>query len=100
MEVTQGRTFCLNPSNDDRESTPNSNPTTIVFLGLDNEDYPNHLSSVAMKPRPFCQSLFEPTWDVKFVFCQHSYHSWCALNHFSTSTKCLFKRCWQEMHPN
>jgi len=69
-------------------------------LGLDNEDYLDHPSLVVMKICPFCQKLLKPAWDVKLSSCQHSYQFWCALNHFSTSIKCLLERCGQEMHPN
>ncbi len=43
--------------------------------------------------------LFEPIWDVKIMSCKHAYHSWCALNHLSTFTKCLFEGYGREMHP-
>jgi hypothetical protein len=67
---------------------------------LDGEDYLDHPSLIAMKHCPFCQKLFEPAWDVKFASSYNFYHSWCALSHFSTSIKCLFKRCGQKMHPD
>jgi len=35
--------------------------------------------------------LFEPIRDVKSMSCKHAYHSWCALNHLSTFTNCLFE---------
>jgi hypothetical protein len=39
---------------------------------------------------------FAPSWDCKLASCNHAYHSWCALNHISTSSKCLH---WEEeMH--
>ncbi len=97
---TQGHTFRPNPSNDDQESVPNSNPKAIVFLKFGQWNYLYHHVLVVVKPCRFCQRLFEPTWYVKFVSYRHSYHFWCALSHFSTSTKCLFEMCGQEMYRN
>jgi hypothetical protein len=67
MEATQVCTFYPNQSNDDWELVPNSNPKAIFFFGLDGEDYLDHPSLIAMKHCPFCQRLFEPTWDVNFA---------------------------------
>ncbi len=77
---------------------PTLTPKSLSFLGLGNESYPNHPFIIILKPCPFCQKKFEPSWDVKFTSYKHFYHSWCALSHFSTSTKCLFEGCGQEMH--
>jgi hypothetical protein len=83
-----------------KNQCPTLTPKPLSFLGLDGEDYLDHLSLVIVKLCPFFHRFFELTWDVKFVFCQNSYRSWCALNCFPTSTKCLFKGCGQEMHPD
>ncbi len=66
-------------------------PKSLFFLGLDDESYHDHPFIIILKPCPFCQKKFEPPLDVKFTSCKHFYHSWCALNHFSTSTKCCSK---------
>ena len=47
---------------------------------------------------PFCLRGFEPAWDCRLASCRHAYHSWCALTHFSESTKCIHKGCAMEMH--
>jgi hypothetical protein len=77
-----------------KNQCPTLTPKPLSFLGLDGEDYLDHLSLVTVKPCLFFHRFFELTWDVKFVFCQNSYHSWCALNHFPTSTKCLLEGVW------
>lgn len=53
---------------------------------------------VISHPCAFCGKSFEPEWDCKIASCKHGYHSWCANAHFSTSRKCCFKNCGQEMH--
>jgi hypothetical protein len=53
---------------------------------------------VQIDPCPWCTRGFDPAWDCQFASCQHAYHSWCAYSHFSSSTKCIFKGCNQEMH--
>lgn len=47
---------------------------------------------------PFCLQGFEPAWNCRLASCRHAYHSWCALTHFSESTKCIHKGCAKEMH--
>ena len=47
---------------------------------------------------PFCMRGFQPAWDCRLASCRHAYHSWCALTHFSESTKCIHKDCAMEMH--
>ena len=47
---------------------------------------------------PFCLRGFQPAWDCRLASCRHAYHSWCALTHFSESTKCIHKDGAMEMH--
>ena len=47
---------------------------------------------------PFCLCGFDPVWDCCLVSCRHAYHSWCAVTHFSTSTKCIDTKCGQDVH--
>jgi len=79
-----------------KNQCPTLTPKPLSFL--DGENYLDHLPLVIAKPCPFFHRIFELTCDVKFLFCQNSYHSWCALSRFPTSTKCLFKGCEEEMH--
>jgi hypothetical protein len=50
---------------------------------------------VLILPSPFFLEGFEPYWDHKLASCKHAYYSWCAVCHFSTSSKCL--HCEEEM---
>lgn len=76
---------------------PNLTPSPWSFLGLEGENYLDYPHLLAILHYPFCHRLFEPTWDYKFAFCKHAYHSLCVISHFSTSIKCLFEGCGQEM---
>jgi hypothetical protein len=46
----------------------------------------------------FCGLYFEPIWVGKLASCKQLYHPWCAIVHFSTSTKCVNPLCAKEMH--
>jgi hypothetical protein len=56
------------------------------------------VEALSVSPCPFCNRGFKPAWAALVVSCEHAYHIWCALTHFSSSTKCLLKDCQQEMH--
>jgi len=58
------------------------------------------VEALSVSPCPFCNRGFKPAWAALVVSCEHAYHIWCALTHFSSSTKCLLKDCQQEMHPH
>lgn len=73
-------------------------PTPLPFLYLDCDQISVDSVTIAIAACPFCTRGFDPSWDCKFASCQHAYHSWCAYSHFSSSTKCMFKDCNQEMH--
>ncbi len=78
---------------------PTFAPLPLPFLGLEGKDHIDHRCVLRIVPCPFCHRLFGPTWDGKIVSCKHVYHSWCALNHFFTSTKCFLTGYGQEIHP-
>jgi hypothetical protein len=59
---------------------------------------PSTVEALSVSPCPFCNRGFKPAWAALVVSCEHAYHIWCALTHFSSSTKCLHKDCQQEMH--
>jgi hypothetical protein len=67
-------------------------PLPLPFLGLEGEDDIAYLSLI----RIFLTHFFIGCLN---LFGMSSFHSWCALSHFSTSTKCLQEGCGQEMHP-
>jgi hypothetical protein len=46
----------------------------------------------------FCGLSFELVWVGKLASCKYLYHPWCAIVHFSTSTKCGDPLCAKEMH--
>jgi hypothetical protein len=46
----------------------------------------------------FCGLSFEPIRAGTLASCKHLYHPWCAMVHFSTSTKCVDPLCVKEMH--
>jgi hypothetical protein len=56
------------------------------------------VEALSVSPCPFCNRGFNPAWAALVVSCEHAYHIWCALTHFSSSTKCLLKDCQQKMH--
>jgi hypothetical protein len=72
-------------------------PAPLPFLYLDCEEVFVQTVRCDIAPCPFCTRGFDPAWDCRFASCQHAYHSWCAYSHFSSSTKCMFKGCEQEM---
>jgi hypothetical protein len=83
-----------------RHQCPTLMSLPLPLLCLESPYYLNFPCLLSILPCPFCQRLFEPTWDYKIASCKHTYHLWCAINHFSNSTKCLFEGCGQEMHLN
>jgi len=95
--MTQGHILYASPRYDEWASTPYSNAIASLIC-LENPNYPNSPCLLLILPCPFYQRLFEHAWDCKIVFCKHVYHSWCAITHFSSSTKCLFEDCEEKMH--
>ena len=77
---------------------PTCFPTPLPFLYLDCDQTSVDSVKVLLVACPFCARGFDPSWDCKFASCQQTYHLRCAYSHFSTSTKCMFKDCNQEMH--
>jgi hypothetical protein len=77
---------------------PFMNPSPLPFDFLSNDASTPFFSNLAISPCPFCHQRFELAWDCKIVFYKHAYHSWCAIFHFSSSSKCLFKGCGDDMH--
>jgi len=68
---------------------------------MDNEFIVEHFNKIlTILPCPFCHKRFEPSWDCKFVSCEHAYHLWHAMTHFSISSKCLMDGYGEEMHSN
>lgn len=98
--MTQGHTLYASLGHDEWASTPYSNAISIAFLMFENLDCPKSPCLLSILPCPFCQRLFEPTWDCNITFCKHADHSWCVITHFSNSTKCLFEGCGEDMHLN
>lgn len=77
---------------------PTLMPLPLHLLFLKNPDYNDSPCLLLILICPFCQRLFELAWDCKIVFCKHFYHLWCAITHFSSSTKCLLEDYGEEMH--
>ncbi len=77
---------------------PTFHPSPFPFISMDNEAFtflPNHL---IIFPWPFFLRVFYHAWDYKLVSYKHAYHSWRAVSHFSTSSKCFI--CEEDMHAN
>ena len=77
---------------------PTTTPAPLPNFYNDWRDEPLHSQAVEILQCPFCLRGFEPAWDARLASCRHAYHSWCALTHFSESTKCIHKDCAMEMH--
>jgi hypothetical protein len=77
---------------------PTTTPAPLPNFYNDWRDEPLHSQVVQILVCPFCLRGFEPAWDARLASCRHAYHSWCALTHFSESTKCIHKDCAMEMH--
>ena len=70
---------------------PTTAPAPLPSFYNDWRDEPLHTHVVEIRVCPFCLQGFEPAWDARLASCRHAYHSWCALTHFSESTKCIHK---------
>jgi hypothetical protein len=46
------------------------------------------VEALSVSPCPFCNRGFKPAWAALVVSCEHAYHVWCALTHFSYSIWC------------
>jgi hypothetical protein len=77
---------------------PSTNPSPLPSMYHDYASTDIGIHVVEIGVCPFCLHGFEPIWDCHIVSCRHAYHSWCALTHFSESTKCIEKNCGQDMH--
>lgn len=77
---------------------PSTTPSPLPSLYHDYDSPELGIQTVEIGVCPFCLHGFEPIWDRHIVSCRHAYHSWCALTHFSESTKCIEKNCGQDMH--
>lgn len=77
---------------------PGCFPVPLPFFYVSCEEDAGETVIVEIAPCPFCCKGFDPMWDCKFASCQHAYHSWCAISHFSSSTSCMFDGCGKEMH--
>jgi hypothetical protein len=77
---------------------PTTTPAPLPSFYNDWRDEPLHSETVQIQMCPFCLRGFQPAWDCRLASCRHAYHSWCALTHFSESTKCIHKDCAMEMH--
>ena len=77
---------------------PSTTPSPLPSLYQDYDSPELGIQVVEIGVCPFCLHGFEPIWDCHIVSCRHAYHSWCALTHFSESTKCIGKNCGQDMH--
>ena len=77
---------------------PATTPSPVPGLYSDYRDEPVRTELVDIGACPFCMRGFEPAWDCRLASCRHAYHSWCALTHFSESTKCIHQGCAMEMH--
>ncbi len=86
------------PRHDEQTTMPYFNAISIASFM-----YPNYLNSsciLSILPNIFGQRLFEHAWDYNIVCYKHVYHSWCAITHFFSSSKCLHEGCTEEMHPD
>jgi hypothetical protein len=53
---------------------------------------------IVIKQCPFYRLGFPDVWVGKLASYKHLYHYWCALLHFSFSSKCIHLTCEKEMH--
>jgi hypothetical protein len=77
---------------------PATTPSPVPALYNDYRDEPVRTEIVDISACPFCLRGFDHVWDCRLASCRHAYHSWCALAHFSESTKCIYQGCAMEMH--
>ena len=77
---------------------PATTPAPLPTMYNDYREECVHSEQIHIGVCPFCLQGFEPAWDCCLASCRHAYHSWCALTHFSESTKCIHKGCAKEMH--
>jgi hypothetical protein len=77
---------------------PATTPSPLPCMYNDYRDEHVHTEFLEIGVCPFCLRGFQPAWDCRLASCRHAYHSWCALTHFSESTKCIHKGCAMEMH--
>jgi hypothetical protein len=79
-------------------SSSSSAATATASSSSSSSSSSSTVEALSVSPCPFCNRGFKPAWAALVVSCEHAYHIWCALTHFSSSTKCLHKDCQQEMH--
>ena len=77
---------------------PTTTPVPLPAIHSDWGQEPIATHTIQVGVCPFCLRGFQPAWDCRLASCRHAYHSWCALTHFSESTKCIHKDCAMEMH--
>ena len=77
---------------------PTTTPAPLPSMYNDWREEPVDSETIEISVCPFCLQGFQPAWDCRLASCRHAYHSWCALTHFSESTKCIHKDCAMEMH--
>ena len=77
---------------------PTTTPAPLSTIYIDWRQEQVHTETIDITLCPFCLRGFQPAWDCRLASCRHAYHSWCALTHFSESTKCIHKDCALEMH--
>ncbi len=77
---------------------PTIKPFLIYYNA--NSDFESKGQIVTISICSFCCQGSDPAWDCKVLFCNHAYHSWCAMAHFNSSCRCREKNCNQEPHPN
>lgn len=73
-------------------------PSPLPFVCLGSVDYGEFLKFLSILACPFCHRGFELASDYKITSYRHVYHSWCAIFHFSNSSKCLLKGYEEDMH--
>ena len=77
---------------------PTTTPAPLPCIHNDWREQTVDTDTIHVGVCPFCLRGFQPAWDCRLASCRHAYHSWCALTHFSESTKCIHPDCAQEMH--
>ena len=77
---------------------PTTTPVPLPAIHSDWREEHVFSDTIQVGVCPFCLQGFELAWDCRLASCRHAYHSWCALTHFSESTKCIHKDCAMEMH--
>lgn len=79
---------------------PATNPAPLPSIYHEYKSTKVNIQVVEIGVYPFCLCGFKHVWDCCLTSYRHTYHSWCALTHFSESTKCIEKNYGQDMHDN